>query len=202
MISNLDLQIIEEIKKLRVYHRKHADVKVTKACPFPMMGRGRQGAVFQLAEDKCVKVYAREKDCDREYEALFRGQPFPLFPRVFLKGPNYIVMERIQGITLKKFLKKNKLTKDISRSLLHMLNVFKDIQYERIDHHAKHIFIQPEGRLRVIDVARMVGRKTPYSYPYPHKLLKSLGTRNRKIFFSHLKELDPDLYEGWVKFEK
>ena len=79
-----------------------------------------------------------------------------------------------------------------------MLVVFKEIGYERIDHHKRQIYLQEDGSLKVIDVARTIWRDRVY--PYPRKLLNSLGKDYKEVFLSHVQAMAPELYEEWKHY--
>lgn len=176
----------------------NADVDVVNKSPLVMIGKGRQGAVFQLTEDICVKVFGNAEDCEREHYALSLGQQSSLFPKVHAKGQLYIAMDIVKGVDVREYLQSQPLTKDLSIKLIEMLITFKKIGYERIDHHKRQIYLQPDGNLKVIDVARTVWRDRVY--PYPRKLLTSLGEENKELFLSHVQEMAPELYEEWKHY--
>lgn len=183
------------IEEIKVINRPYDDVDVINHSPLSMMGKGRQGAVFRINEDICVKVFGNTDDCEREYYALSLGQHTNLFPKVYAKGSLYIAMEIIKGVDLREYLQSQPLTEELSMKLIEMLITFKEIGYERIDHHKRQIYLQPDGQLKVIDVARTVWRDRVY--PFPRKLLNSLGNENKDIFLSHVQALSPELYEEW-----
>ncbi|MFS0777948.1 hypothetical protein ABC255_18370 [Neobacillus sp. 3P2-tot-E-2] len=193
-IKNLE----QWMKNIKVTNMVNADVEVVNNSPLVMMGKGRQGAVFQLTDDICVKVFGNTEDCEREYYALSLGQQTALFPKLYGKGPLYIVMEIIRGVDLREYLQSQPLTKALSARLIEMLITFKIIGYERIDHHKRQIYLQPDGSLKVIDVARTIWRDRVY--PYPRKLLTSLGEENKAIFLSHVQEMAPELYAEWLHY--
>lgn len=186
------------MKNIKVTNMVNADVEVVNNSPLVMMGKGRQGAVFQISNDICVKVFGNTEDCDREYYALSLGQQTTLFPKLHGKGTLYIVMDIIRGVDLREYLQSQPLTKALSAKLIEMLITFKKIGYERIDHHKRQIYIQPDGSLKVIDVARTIWRDRVY--PYPRKLLTSLGEENNAIFLSHVQEMAPELYAEWLHY--
>jgi hypothetical protein len=186
------------MKNIKVTNLVNADVEVVNNTPLVMMGKGRQGAVFQLTNDICVKVFGNAEDCDREYYALSLGQHTNLLPKIYEKGPLYIVMDIIRGVDLREYLQSQPLTKALSAKLIVMLVVFKKIGYERIDHHKRQIYLQPDGSLKVIDVARTIWRDRVY--PYPRKLLTSLGEENKAIFLAHVQEMAPELYAEWLHY--
>ena len=111
------------------------------------------------------------------------------------KGPLYIAMDFIRGVDVREYLQSQPLTEELSMKLIQMLITFKEIGYERIDHHKRQIYIQSDGSLKVIDVARTVWRDRVY--PYPRKLINSLGEHNKQIFLSHVQALSPELYNEW-----
>jgi predicted Ser/Thr protein kinase len=183
------------VESITVNNLENQDVEVINNSPLQMIGKGRQGAVFHYTDDVCVKVFGNEEDCEREYEALSMGQHTGLFPRVYDHGPLFIVMETIKGIDLREYLQSHPLTEELSAKLIEMLIIFKEIGYERIDHHKRQIYLQADGSLRVIDVARTIWRDRVY--PYPRKLLTSLGETHRETFLSHVKAFSPELLEEW-----
>ncbi|MEH7118210.1 hypothetical protein V7128_12410 [Neobacillus vireti] len=200
----MDINQLEKwIENIKVKNIENADVEVENNSPLVMIGKGRQGAVFQLPDDVwkddiCVKVFGNQEDCEREYYALSLGRNSGLFPWVYAKGPLYIAMELIKGVDVREYLQSQPLTPELSFKLIEMLITFKEIGFERIDHHKRQIFIQPDGNLKVIDVARTVWRDRVY--PYPRKLLTSLGEKNKEIFLAHVKEMAPELFAEWEHY--
>lgn len=192
--QNLD----QYVNNIQVTNLVNADVAVVNNSSLVMMGKGRQGAVFQLTDDICLKVFGNTEDCDREYQALSMGQHTNLFPKLYAKGRLYIAMEIIRGVDLREYLQSQPLTEALSAKLINMLITFKAIGYERIDHHKRQIYIQPDGNLKVIDVARTIWRDRVY--PYPRKLLTSLGEENKAIFMSHVQTMAPELYQEWLHY--
>lgn len=193
-IENLE----QWMQNIKVTNLVNADVEVVNNTPLVIMGKGRQGAVFQISDDICVKVFGNTEDCDREYYALSLGQQTSLFPKLYGKGPLYIVMEIIRGVDLREYLQSQPLTEALSAKLIEMLITFKEIGYERIDHHKRQIYLQSDGSLKVIDVARTIWRDRVY--PYPRKLLTSLGEENKAIFMAHVQEMAPELYLEWLHY--
>jgi len=184
--------------EIEVENSENADVEVVNHSPLTMIGKGRQGAVFQFSDEICVKVFGNKEDCEREHYALTLGQHTNLFPEVYEKGPLYIAMEIIKGVDLREYLQSHPLTEELSMKLINMLITFKEIGYDRIDHHKRQIYLQPDGNLKVIDVARTVWRDRVY--PYPRKLLTSFGEEYKELFLSHVQALSPELYEEWKHY--
>ena len=195
----MDIKTLESYaRKIQVIPKPNQDVEVRNHSPLQMIGKGRQGAVFLLSEDQCMKVYGTSEDCEREYYALKLGQHTNLVPKVYVKGNNFIVMELVKGVDLREYLQSQPLTEELSKKLIDMLITFKKIGYERIDHHKRQIYLQENGELKVIDVGRTVWRDRVY--PYPRKLINSLGNEYKETFLSHVKKLAPELYEEWKHY--
>lgn len=186
------------VKDIQVSNMEMADVEVVNNSPLVMIGKGRQGAVFQVSNDICVKVFGNSEDCEREYYAFSLGQKTNLFPRIYAKGSNYIAMEIVKGVDLREYLQSQPLTPELSSKLVKMLITFKEIGFERIDHHKRQIYLQPDGNLKVIDVGRTVWRDRVY--PYPRKLLNSLGEENKQLFLSHVQKMAPQLHNEWLHY--
>jgi predicted Ser/Thr protein kinase len=198
-MGDMDLINLNEfLENIQVRNQINEDVEVINNSELEMIGKGRQGAVFKLSEEICVKVFGNTEDCEREYQALLLGQQSNLFPKIIQNGTLYVAMEMIKGIDLREYLQSQPLTKELSSKLIEMLITFKTIGFERIDHHKRQIFIKPDGNLKVIDVARTIWRDRVY--PYPRKLLTSLGEENKDVFLSHVQELAPLLYKEWEHY--
>lgn len=195
----MDTKFIKKcMKEIQVKNLDNQDVEVINKSPLEMIGKGRQGAVFQYTDDICIKVFGNAEDCEREYYALSLGQQTDLFPRLYDKGELYIAMEIIKGVDVREYLQSQPLTEELSLKLINMLITFKEIGYDRIDHHKRQIYLQPDGSLKVIDVARAVWRDRVY--PYPRKLLTSLGEKNKNLFMTHVQQLKPELYREWMYY--
>ncbi|RSD25931.1 hypothetical protein [Mesobacillus subterraneus] len=188
------------IKDIDVKNVVNGDVEVVNNSPLEIIGKGRQGAVFRYTDDICIKVYGNTEDCEREHYAMYLGQKSNMFPLLYAAGDNYIVMEIVKGVDLREYLQSQPLTETLSYKLIELLITFKEVGFERIDHHKRQIYIQPDGSLKVIDVGRTIWRNRVY--PYPRKLLNSLGKENKAKFLSHLKLLAPELYEEWEYYMK
>lgn len=191
-------EIKELISPIKVFAFDDQDVTVENPTSLQLLGKGRHGAVFTINENVCVKIYGEQDVCARELYALSLGQHTSLLPKIYCSGNNFIVMEIIKGIDLREYLQSQPLTKPLSANLVKLLSTFKEIGFERIDHHKRHIFVQEDGSLRVLDVGTTVWRNRVY--PYPRKLLNSLGEDYKALFLEHVKEIDPTLYKEWEKY--
>lgn len=164
---------------------------------FQLIGDGKDGEVYLLNPDQCVKIFFLKETKDKEYEAFKIGQASPVFPRLYAHGENYIVMEFIKGISLSHYLKKERaISVELTRKILNMLNDFKELGFTRWDAEARHIFINEEGHIKVIDHKRAFTSNNKV----PEKLLK--GIKKYKLFnefLANVQQVNPALFREWTK---
>ncbi|MCP1124362.1 kinase [Bacillus sp. AFS018417] len=159
---------------------------------YKLIGDGKDGEVYQLTNDKCVKIFFLEETQKKELKALVIGQSSPIIPRLYEYGENYIVMEYIHGISLARHLKKEKkITEELARKILIMLNELKNLGFTRWDTEVRHVLINEEGQLKVIDHKRAFTSNSKV----PTKLLegfKKIGLA--QDFLKHVRNIRPSIY--------
>lgn len=162
---------------------------------YPLIGMGAQGAVFKLSEDKCVKIYPDPLKAKMEQEALKAGKNLEFFPKVFDTGENYVVMEYFNGPTLKEYLRNSTyIPEEITKKLIHILKELKKAKFTMIDAPLRHIFVQENEELKVIDHVNASKRQ----HPVPLKLLRDLNIiLLKEEFLDQVKRLEPKLYKEW-----
>ncbi|WP_179107236.1 hypothetical protein [Sediminibacillus massiliensis] len=165
---------------------------------YPLIGMGAQGAVFQLSDDKCVKIYPDPLKAQMEQEAIKAGEHLDFFPEIYETGDNYTVMEFFQAPTLKEYLKNSTfLPESITKKLLHILNELKRAEFTMIDAPLRHIFVLDNEELKVIDHVNSFKRQ----HPVPLKLLRDLNIiLLKEAFLDQVKRLDPAMYEEWDNY--
>src|SRR4051812_9581950 len=110
----MDTQYLNQcVQQIKVTNLPYEDVEVENESPLIMIGKGRQGAVFQYNEEIAVKVFGNEEDCEREYYALSLGQHTDLFPKLHDKGPLHIAMDFILGVNVREYLQSQPLTEEL-----------------------------------------------------------------------------------------
>ncbi|SDN59577.1 Predicted Ser/Thr protein kinase [Paenibacillus sp. yr247] len=168
---------------------------------YKLLGQGAQGAVFQLSSDRCVKIYAREKDVLREKKVLAaaKASNSPFFPELYETGRNYVVMEFLKGPTLPEYLKEKKaFPKWVANQLIEMLQDMERLKLTRLDARPRHIYVVKSKRLKVIDHVYSYKKK----HPYPRKLLEELGLLGyRDDFMKQVLEVDAFLYNKWIELQ-
>ena len=171
-------------------------VKVESNVPLPLIGKGHQGAVFRVSEDRCVKLYGKEHQCEQEKEVLLSCQDLSFIPTVYETGPNYVVMEFLNGPDLNSFLKtQNELSIEVTKELLHILKQMKERKFKLIDAPLRHVFITKNG-YKMVDHVFAFTREQKR----PLELFQNLYERGfLDDFLEQVKELDPDLHGEWTK---
>jgi putative serine/threonine protein kinase len=164
---------------------------------YSLIGDGKDGEVYQLTSDKCVKYFFKIETQQKELEALQIGQSSPVIPRLYEYGENYIVMEYVNGISLARHLKREKqITEDLTEKILLMLDELKALGFTRWDAEVRHILINENGELKVIDHKRAFSTDSKL----PTKLLKGLKKFGlTSEFLAHVKNLRPSDYSAWKK---
>lgn len=170
-------------------------VKVDSAVSQPLIGKGHQGAVYRISEDKCVKIYGKPDHCKQEKEVLLSSQDLPFIPKVYETGQNYIVMEYLRGANLNQYLKKqDSLSEEITKRLLDILTAMKNSGFKQIDAPLRHIFLTNQG-FKFVDHV--------YSYTRvqdrPLELFQNLHERGYlEAFLEQVKALDPKTHAKWT----
>jgi predicted Ser/Thr protein kinase len=173
-----------------------SSVKVDSAITQTLIGAGHQGAVYRVAEDKCVKLYGNTLHASQEKEVLTKGQKLSFIPKVFDTGPNYILMEYLAGPDLNTFLKKqSSLSIDITKELLNILTTMKKSGFAQIDAPLRHIIITRNG-FKMVDHVYSFTR----NQVRPLELFKDLHIRGfLETFLEQTQQLAPKLHAAWTK---
>lgn len=164
---------------------------------YPLIGMGSQGAVFKISEDKCVKIYEDPLQAKMEQDALKAAKKNPFMPKVYETGKNFIVMEYLDGPTLKEYLLGSMyMPEDITKKLLQLLKAFKKAKFTMVDAPLRHIFIV-NNELKVIDHVNAFKR----IHQIPVKLLRDLKLLLLKdSFLMQVQKLEPDTYKEWERY--
>jgi predicted Ser/Thr protein kinase len=171
-------------------------VKVDSAISQTLIGAGHQGAVYRIAEEKCVKIYGKPEHCEMEKTILLANQGLSFIPKVYESGNNYVVMEYLVGPDLNTFLKKQTtLPPVVTKLLLDILTSQKQAGFKQIDAPLRHVFVTNNG-------FKMVDHVYSYSrlQERPLELFQNLHERGFLAdFLEQIKVLDPDTHAKWTK---
>lgn len=192
---------MEDFKSIIVAYRKGHKVKIVhNPTSYPLIGSGKQGAVFKISSDQCVKIHAKQKYALKESKVLEAAQESPIVAKLYEVGANYIVMEYIEGPTLFEYLKSNRvLSEKVTNQILFLLNEMNRLNFTRLDSRLNHIILTGQGELKVIDLVSHFTKKVDR----PELLmihLKRLGLLSS--FLEQVKNIDPQSYQKWKDFEK
>lgn len=158
------------------------------------VGFGSQGIVYEIDQQRCVKIYKKQKYFHRELKALQKGQNSPFFPELYKWGDDYIIRELIHGITLKKYLERQQITKNITYQIILLIHTLNDLGFKRLDVRLRHLFLTSNEKLKLIDPTNMLNHKRKF----PRKMLAGLDQAGEKERFLQFVEiLDPKLYRQW-----
>ncbi len=95
------------IKVERVETSGKKDLIIDNPTTLKIIGKGSQGAVFQISDDRCVKIYVNPNAAIKEGKALEAAKDLNIVPQLFEVGPNYVVMEYLKGSEFKRLLETN-----------------------------------------------------------------------------------------------
>ena len=97
------------IKVERTEKNGEKELLIHNPTELKLIGKGSQGAVFQLSKDRCVKIYVHPNAATKEGNALEAAKDLHIVPRLYEIGSNYVIMEYLNGPNLKDYLKKTKM---------------------------------------------------------------------------------------------
>lgn len=161
-----------------------------------LVGEGRHGKVYRLDHKLCVKVYWQKAFKEQELKVLRASEHSTFFPKVLACGEDYIIREYFDGPCLKEYLQTNKLTMDLAKQLLEIVDTFAQLGFTRLDCRLSHIIVTEGGRLKIIDPTRNMTKISGYPRKILHGL-KELGLKEQ--FLEFVKELRPENYAKWTK---
>ncbi|NJP36262.1 protein kinase family protein [Bacillus luteus] len=122
------------------------------------IGTGRSACAFRIQNSQAViKVYYPDSSQLAAEEAAIYSklESVSSFPALHDSGPNYIVIDFIEGRTFFQCLTggekiDTKTIMDVDRALMHV----KELQLNPSDIHLHNLILTPEGAVRIIDLAR------------------------------------------------
>ena len=183
------------IKVERVETSGKKDLIIDNPTTLKIIGKGSQGAVFQISDDRCVKIYVNPNAAIKEGKALEAAKDLNIVPQLFEVGPNYVVMEYLKGQNLKDYLKQTKrLPETITKQIIMIRKELKRVGFTRIKTSIGHFIVTEGDVLKAIDHSDGLTMNDPYN-PKMFLDLKKLGLLN--TFLEQAKEIDPESYEDW-----
>lgn len=186
---------MEDIKSILAAAGKKGEKIEELFASYPFIGKGAQGIVYKISPDKCVKIHKRSEDTITESEVLKALQGTTIVPKLYEVGPNYIVMEYLEGTTLKQHLISERvITQDLTEKILLLLKEMRRLKIPRVDARLKNMILTTNGDLKVIDHVNSFKK----SYTTPVLLMNGLRKQGLlPSFLEHVKELDTVSFEDW-----
>ena len=158
------------------------------------LGRGNNGVVYKIDNEKIIKIFNEKEVCRKEYDILAASCDYKQFPKVYDTGDYYIIRDFVDGIRLDKYLNHNPLNKYIVESLIELYYSFKDLKYTKLDIRCKDLYVQKDYSLKVIDPKNNYNKVMDY----PQHLMRGIYSRDSLgEFFYYLYSIDKSLYDEW-----
>jgi hypothetical protein len=107
---------------------------------------------------------------------------------------NYMIRDYVGGNCLKDYIKKYKFNRELGIKIIMLFKEFKELNFTKIDIRCKDIFVEPDGRLKIIDPKKFYSKKRDF----PRHLSKGfykLGVLDD--FMDCVKDNSPELYNKW-----
>ena len=134
------------------------------------LGQGNNGIVFELPDNKAVKIFLSKKVCNDEGSILSKTNNSKYFPKLYTKGDYYIVRDKVEGERMDKYIKSYGLNRELVEKIYKLLLEFKKLKFKKLDIRCKDILISKDQKLMIIDPKKSYERKVDY----PRHLMKGL----------------------------
>ena len=160
-----------------------------------LLGEGHNGIVYELPEEKAIKIFQDSKCC-REESSILKKVKSEYFPKVHNTGEYYIVRDMVYGYRLDYYIKKKGFNYELSEKLYKLLLEFKRLKFTKIDARCRDIYVGKDKEVMVIDPKQCYKKKVSY----PRHLMKGL----EKIgvldsFLEDINIIDKKVAKNWRK---
>lgn len=149
-----------------------------------LVGTGRSAYVFKIkSSNKVIKIFfPRFAHIASEEAGIYKLlKDISYFPMIYESGPNYIVMEFIEGLTLFQCITHGKsITPNHINEVEYALSLASEKGLNPSDIHLRNIFITTQGEIKIIDVARFRQTKDCSQW---HDIKKAYFQLYHKRFF-------------------
>jgi len=157
-----------------------------------VIGKGKTGIVALLDERRVVKI--RRSDSPKEsleIEAKIQSLAFPVAPRVYDYGKNFIVMDYIEGEHLDR--RKNKYI------IIDLLIKAKELEDKKIEHKElarpyKNVIVTRNDKVYIIDYDSASIKENPFNVT---SILSWLRLQNLAILYKKHRNIDEII--GYIK---
>jgi len=162
-------------------------------CKF--LGEGYEGQVLLTPDNKALKIFKNPEKAFHEYDILKKCEGSVFFPKAYILDNNVVLREFVGGIELREYLEKYKLNEKLSRNLILLMFEFIKLGFTRIDIGSRHIFVQEDYSVKIIDPRKCYTKVVNA----PYKLLRAVERRGQfDDFLKVLVEMDPKIAKFWL----
>lgn len=180
-------------KDIYIKYIENFDINLLE-CKF--LGKGHNGIVYMLPDGKLIKICFDTKSCQKEYYILSKVNNSKYFPKIYGMCGNYMIRDYVDGITLKDYIKKYGLSRELVIEIIKLFEEFKKLNFSKEDIRCKDIMVQPKGAIMVIDPKKFYSKKRDF----PRHLTKGLYKLGVLQFFMDVVKVEnPKLYKQWNK---
>ena len=173
--------------------KKYFGVDIKK-CEF--LGKGREGSVYKTDDNYVIKLFKNKRNCIDEYKILKRMEGSKYFPKTLKRKGKVLMREYVYGIPLKEYIRENGMPREISYNLVGLLEEFKNSGFTRIDMSIRHIYVQEDYRLKIIDPRKAYIKVEKF----PRILLRELEEENvLDEFIKTVLDIKPEVATKWIK---
>lgn len=163
---------------------------------YKLIGDGKDGEVYQLSHDKCVKIFFLEETQKRVESSsnwaiiTYYSKTLWIWRKLYYHG----VYTR--NFTCTSLEKEKQITEELTERILIMLDELKKIGFTRWDTEVRHVLINEEGQLKVIDHKRAFTSNSEV----PTKLLKGFKKFGlSQDFLNYVKNIRSSVYNRWAE---
>ncbi|WP_294404359.1 protein kinase [uncultured Clostridium sp.] len=158
------------------------------------LGQGNNGIVYELPDNKAVKIFLSKKVCNDEGSILLKTNGSKYFPKLYKKGSYYIVRDKVEGERMDKYIKVYGLNKELVEKIYKLLLEFKKLKFKKIDIRCKDILVSKNKTLMIIDPKKAYDRRVDYPR-HLMKGLKRLGVLDE--FLSEIERINSKKAKEW-----
>ena len=160
------------------------------------LGEGHNGIVYELPNDKAIKIFQETRCCKEEGDTLKKVSKSKYFPRVYNMGKYYIVRDKVHGNRLDHYIKKKGFNYEIAEGLYNLIEEFKKLKFTKLDARCRDIYITSDNKVMVIDPKQCYKRKVNY----PRHLMKGLEKAGvLESFLEDIRLIDKKVAKNWQK---
>lgn len=159
-----------------------------------LLGKGHNGIVYLLPDGKVIKICYSISSCKGEYYILNRVKGNKYFPMVYGMNGNYMIRDYVGGESLKDYIKNRGFSRELALKVINLLEEFDKLKFKKRDIRCKDIFVQSDGKLKVIDPKKFFSKKRDFPR-HLSKGFEKLGVLD--YFMEVVNEENPRLFKKW-----